>query len=123
MIGSSTLIVKEGGKYRLHIFSGLVGMTGAKTKVGAFRSIKKSEKGWGKPDKENLTDVEIETIRVSHQCISSTIPAYSQFAGDSVGLLDLDGKKLFTRNRDDGDAWIEYVPRIRDLTFNKLLVG
>jgi len=115
MIGSSTLIVKQAGKYHLHVYNG--GLCFAcfgnekATKQDYFEAMKLNNSEWGKPDRVNLTQEEIDSIRTSHQCINPKEPNYSEFAGDTVGLLDLDAGVLYGRNgRDNGDQWVEYDP-------------
>jgi DNA-binding transcriptional MerR regulator len=91
MIGSNTLVIKENNVFRVHVFGGWPGDFTFE-ELSTFESKHKK-----KPDARGLTDVDAYKILSSHQCNSEFEPNYSEFAGDALYLLDLDDKKVVTR--------------------------
>ena len=111
MIGSSTLIVKRNSKYELHVIGGGLSTyfmhEDCKTRgVSPFSIVRDAVENWGPPEKSDLTEAEVIRVADASGHLWSgnqehkDNPAYSEFAGDGVQLLDLDSSSYYTRNRD-----------------------
>ncbi len=104
MIGSSTLVVKENGKFNIHIFGGLGGYDyyGSLDKgMTPYDEMVRDEaamrlKGYDNQDEitQSVVD-EIEKCCHCNEKEKKSSPGYSRWAGDGIYLLDMDAKKLF----------------------------
>lgn len=115
MIGLNTIIIKQGD----HICAHRIGMffqhdivNGAKKRrVTQYQLIASSVKKWGKPDADNLTIADIETIASAQTDDENYNQKYGKLryhklAGDGVYLLDMDAK-TFTWYDRQVKSWLE----------------
>jgi len=125
MIGSSTYIIKQDGKFSAHIggtfFDYMLVSACKKKRCGVFDLLVgaingnpsarlKKHRGWGKPDADNIADEEVLRIADANNFSDSDAPGCHKLAGDRVLLVDMDDKKVFGRHRahmDKPQEWVE----------------
>lgn len=99
-IGSCTCIVKRNGKIEAHIIQGwlfdyLIIEGAVENDQTVFELFAEGVESWKKPERENMTDEEIE-ILVSLSGCSDDKNSLGYVAGDRYFLVDYEQKKVFT---------------------------
>lgn len=107
MIGSSTLVVKEKGKFRVYQFGGFIPKP-------TFKGVVANIKGFKGPQAANLNETDAYQILSSHNCIDEYHENYSEYCGDQILLLDLDSRKLIDREKFVKTWATKYPKKIQD---------
>lgn len=99
-----TYLMKQDGKYAVyHIgsFSDPDDWHHAvkKQKASSVFDLMKRTPEWGKPSAEGLNDDQVDQIADADHSIDDGNAGYSEHAGDSVYLIDMDAKKAYYRKR------------------------